>query len=399
MATPNTPLKSLLRMIWMVPVTAIPFAILFGTMSGGTMVYYRFAYLLSLIFGYCIWFTNWLIGWVLLPKLRDPAVPQKRRNALIGDGIWHASGSILGATLASLIIHLYVLPGFLGTGRSIALMLMFTLLFTALFMGFSYASMFYRQALQQARSEQELNMARRIQRSFLLSQFPQSPKIEVHAINVSSREVSGDFYDVVPSGNEKLLLAIADVSGKGVPAALLSSMLQASLRSQTHVDLGVGALLANINELVCDRTAPEQFATFFLARVDETTMTMAFSNGGHNPPMLLRADGSHEWLEKGGTVLGFLPEAVFEEGHVTLRPGDLVIMFTDGVTEAMGAGGEMYGEARLEQLVRGIDRRRGAPQIVEDILEGLRRHLGGREAGDDVTVLVMRVRENDPATG
>ncbi len=386
----RTPLQNLMRMLWTMPLMAIPFAVLFGTLSGSTLIHYAYAYVMAIIFGYCIGLANWAAGAFVVPRL-DTASAVKQRHALLGNGVWYVGASFLGAAAASLIIHLTILPNFLGSGRSVALIVMFTFLFTALFMGFSYARTFYRQALQQARAEQELNMARRIQRSFLLSQFPQSPKIQVHAVNVSSREVSGDFYDVVASGEARMLLAIADVSGKGVPAALLSSMLQASLRSQAHAGMRVAEQLANINGLVCDRTAPEQFATFFLARIDEEAMTLEYANGGHNPPLLLRADGSVELLEKGGTVLGFLPDAAFEQGTAPLRPGDLIVMYTDGVTEAVGPDGGMFGEDRLEALLRGLDRSRSAREIVEDVLEGLRRHLGGREAGDDVTVLVVRV--------
>lgn len=387
----RTPRQNLLRMLWTMPIVAIPFALLFGTLSGASLVHYEYAYALALVFGYCIGLANWAVGAWIMPRRMAEAAAAGRRRSLFGHTPWYVGASFLGAAAASLIIHLTILPNFLGDGRSVALIAMFTVLFTAMFMGFSYARTFYRQALEQARAEQELNMARRIQRSFLLSQFPSSPKIQVHAINVSSREVSGDFYDVVASGEGRMLIAIADVSGKGVPAALLSSMLQASLRSQAHASMRVAELLANINTLVCDRTAPEQFATFFLARIDEAAMTIEYANGGHNPPLLLRADGAMEALEKGGTVLGFLPEAAFEQGVTPLRAGDLIVMYTDGVTEAVGEGDEMFGEQRLEALVRSLDRRRGAREIVEDVVEGLRRHLGGREAGDDVTVLVVRV--------
>jgi serine phosphatase RsbU (regulator of sigma subunit) len=394
----RTPLQGLVRMAWTMPLLGLPFALLFGTMSGGTFAHYRYAYAMALVYGYAIGLCNWTLGALVLPRIRGPK-PRNQQGAMVREGVWYTATSLFGAAVASLIIHFTILPGYLGDGREIALIAMFTLLFTAMFLGFSYARVFYRQALQQARAEQELNMARRIQRSFLLSHFPKSPRIEVHALNVSSREVSGDFYDVVPSGSDKMLLAVADVSGKGVPAALLSSMLQAALRAQSHAGMTVAQQLANINVLVCDRTAPEQFATFFLARVDEASMTMTYANGGHNPPILFHRDGTHELLEKGGTVLGFLPDATFDEATVPLRPGDLAIVYTDGVTEAVGAADEMFGEERLEALVRGLDPSRGAREIVEDILAGLRRHLGGREAGDDVTVLVMRVLDGGSGTG
>ena len=118
--------------------------------------------------------------------------------------------------------------------------------------------------------------------------------------------MSGDFYDVVVAGEDSYLLAIADVAGKGVPAALLSSMLQASLRTQAMTSSGVGDVLSNINTLVYRSTAVQQFATFFLARIEERTMRMAFSNAGHNFPVVFRRGGERVMLERGGTVVGGL---------------------------------------------------------------------------------------------
>src|SRR6185369_2760707 len=134
-------------------------------------------------------------------------------------------------------------------------------------------------------ADQELTLARRIQRSFLLESFPQRPRLEVHATNISSREVSGDFYDVVPVADNGLLLAVADVSGNGVPAALLSSMLQASVRTQAGATPSVSAMMGRINSLACQRTATGQFATFFLAWIDERTMRLHYTNAGHNQPI------------------------------------------------------------------------------------------------------------------
>src|SRR5262249_18368757 len=137
-----------------------------------------------------------------------------------------------------------------GTWREFAVFGMFTVLFSILFSAIAYAYFYYQKSLERARAEQELSLARRIQRSFLLSQFPPMPRLELHAVNTSSKEVGGDFYDYVPAGDGTFLLAVADVSGKGVPAALLTSMLQASLRTQAGTVSSVASILGNVNHLV-----------------------------------------------------------------------------------------------------------------------------------------------------
>src|SRR5258708_11582203 len=206
---------------------------------------------------------------------------------------------------------------------------------------------FYGEALARARSEEELNLARRIQRSFLLSSFPQRSGLEVHALNVSSKQCSGDFYDVVPAGDGAVLLCIADVSGKGVPAALLSSMLQASLRTQAPLLQPVGAMIENVNGMLCQGVGNGQFATMFLARIDEATMKLQYVNAGHNPPVLVRADGSRLLLEAGGAMGGSFEGVAFEQAEVALAPGDRPGVYTDGGSEAMNARMGMYADHRV----------------------------------------------------
>jgi hypothetical protein len=380
------------QLLWRIPLIALPMAGFFGTITGGTWLHYVVSYQASLIFGYSIGLGHWVIHTFVLPRV-NASRPPGSRTEWIEDGAWFTGVSLLGAAIASVIIHFTVIPGFLGSGRAIASVMMFSTMFTILFGGIFFAITFYRQSLARARAEQELHMARRIQRSFLLSQFPRRPRLEVHALNVSSNEVSGDFYDVVPATDNAFLIAVADVSGKGVPAALLSSMLQASLRTQAMTGVPVAGMLQTINGLVHDRTTPEQFATFFLARVDETRMELTYSNAGHNHPLVFRRDGSQERLDRGGTVIGVLPDAGFEEASCELRTGDVIVLYTDGLSEAENGDGSMLGEDGLVSMMAALPRDLAAREIAEGLLAGLQRHLGGRPAGDDVTLLVMRVLE------
>lgn len=306
----------------------------------------------------------------------------------------HASASILGAAVAAVLIHLTLAPGFLGSGRNILVVSAFTLLFLVLFTGVIYAVVFYQHAVARARTDEELKVARRIQSAFLPSLFPDLGRLDVHALNISSKEVSGDIYDVVAEGEDKVLLAIADVSGKGMPAALLSSMLQASLRTQAgaaQAPESAAQVLANINRLVVKSTAVEQFATFFLARVDLRTLRMSYANAGHNYPLLMRAGGERLWLDQGGIVLGIMDPAGYENAQVELAAGDRLVFYTDGVSEAQDERGEFFGEERLCDLIESLPAGLTAREISERVIARLREFLDGVEAGDDITLLVMRV--------
>jgi sigma-B regulation protein RsbU (phosphoserine phosphatase) len=168
-------------------------------------------------------------------------------------------------------------------------------------------------------------------------------------------------------------------------------MLQASLRTQAHSIPSVAAIMGNINRMVYRSTTVQQFATFFLARVDERRMRLAFTNAGHNFPLVFRRGGERVTLERGGTVVGVLEDAAFEEGEMDLRAGDRVVMYTDGVSEAANAAGELFGEERLIALIDALPADLPARDVVDRILGGVRAFLDGVEAGDDITVMVLRV--------
>lgn len=386
------PFANLLKRLLWTPVTAIPFALFFGTLMGRGPSDYVGAYLISLIMAFGISLTLWATEYGLMPVLERRGIVGKNSPGFLVP-IYYVVAGVIGTYLSALVIHFTIFPQLLGTVRSIVVMGMFAVLFAALFTGIAMAIHYYKESLTRARAEQELTLARRIQRSFLLTQFPELPRIELHALNLSSKEVSGDFYDVVPDGQGGWLLAIADVAGKGVPAALLTSMLQASLRTQAGVTRSVAAILANINRLVYRSTAENQFATFFLAHVDESNLRLSFSNAGHNWPIVFRDDGQREFLVKGGVVVGILEDASFEESSVALKPGDRLVFYTDGVSEAQAPSGELFGEERLYELIASLPRELSAHEVTDRIVARVNEFLGGAEAGDDITLMVLRVRE------
>ena len=383
---------SFVTLLWRTPLWAVPFGLFFGTLYGARPAAYRDAYILSLHFAYVISLFIWGTEHFVLPRIHRPT-PAGRKPPLWIYPVTYSATAVFGTFIAALIAHFTFLPGWLGNPRAILLLAMFSVLFSGLIMGIVSAVTFYREVIDKVKAEEEMNLARRIQRSFLLTSFPQRPRFEVHAVNLSSKQVSGDFYDVVPAGDHACLLAIADVAGKGVPAALLSSMLQASLRTQANHERSVAAILENINTLVYRSTSVHQFATFFLARLEEDTMRLDFSNAGHNHPIVFRRSGGREMLVRGGVVVGILEDARFEEETMTLEPGDRLVLYTDGVTEAANRRGELYGEERLHELVSALPHDLTSEQVTDRILEGVRAHLGGIDAGDDITLMVLRVLE------
>ncbi len=400
---PKTPLRQFVDILWKAPLWAVPFALFFGTLYGnGRRDVYLAAYLVSLVMAYVISVCTWLAEHVVVPALRRRA-PEVVGRIPFAEALIYMATSIGGAYVGGLIIRFTFVPTFFGTWREVLTFGMFTALFAVLFSAIAYALYFYRQSLERARSEQELNLARRIQRSFLPSRFPKTPRFDLHAVNISSKEVSGDFYDVVAAGDGTILLAVADVSGKGVPAALLTSMLQASLRTQAGNVASVSRILGNVNRLVYRNTveqqqatgpAVQQFATFFLALADERGARLSFSNAGHNFPVVYRRSGERVTLERGGTVIGILEDIEFEEGVVELQPGDRVLLYTDGISEAANESGEMFGEDRIHACLEALPDSLSAREIVDQLIARVRGFLDGVEANDDMTVMVLRVLES-----
>jgi sigma-B regulation protein RsbU (phosphoserine phosphatase) len=250
-----------------------------------------------------------------------------------------------------------------------------------------------RDRVAVARVEEELNLARQIQRTSLLSEFPVIPRCDVHALYQPSRHVGGDFYDVVATGDGGYFVAIADVSGKGMPAALLSAMLQASLRTQAAGSAPVDEILVNINSLLYRSTAIQQFATFFLARLDGARLHLTFCNAGHNYPVVLRRGGKRIFLDRGGTILGILEQTPYERVEMGLSPGDVLVLYTDGVSEAMNALGQEFGEERIADVVEAMPRELTAKEMAARLFASLGEFLDGVEPQDDITILVLRVPE------
>jgi serine phosphatase RsbU (regulator of sigma subunit) len=239
------------------------------------------------------------------------------------------------------------------------------------------------------RLESELELARRIQQRLLPAEPPSIPGLEIAGRSEPAREVGGDYYDHFDLGQGRVLLVIADVSGKGVPAALLMSGFRASLMSQDAQSLGPERLAERVNEFLHRSVETGKFVTAFLGFVDAASGRIVYANAGHNPPVLLRKDGRVEWLAAGGVVLGIMPHFRFESGEATIEPGDLLALYTDGVTEGQNAAGELWGDDRLIEALRRLAARPAA-EAAEALVREVRAFEGEAGAADDVTVLMAR---------
>lgn len=239
--------------------------------------------------------------------------------------------------------------------------------------------------------EREFAEARAIQEKLLPREIPQMAGYEIAAASQSARIVGGDYFDVLPFEEDAMGICIADVAGKGMPAALLMSNLQAAVRGISSSSLPPDLLCARLNSVVYKNTASDRFITFFYAQLNGASGRLHYANAGHNAPFLVRRDGTHARLAEGGGVLGVFAEQNFSAGTVQLAPGDRVILFTDGVTEACDPTGEEFGEGRLLRILEeGRTLRAGELQekILGTVAEFSRAHWT-----DDVTLLVLAVCE------
>jgi len=240
---------------------------------------------------------------------------------------------------------------------------------------------------RQRLDEMELEDARDIERRLLPKEIPQLPGYDMAAAWQPASAVGGDYFDVLKFGERRAGLCIADVIGKGLPAALLMSNLQAAVRAAGTETAQPVQLSAKLNRIVSGNLAPGKFITFFYGLLDAAERRLAYTNAGHNAPVLMRRDGSHVRLEEGGAALGVFESWGYEHGQVDLASGDRLLLFTDGVTEAVNVKGEEYGEDRLIQLLR-ENRALGAFELQKTIMLAVNEFSGGTPR-DDATLIVV----------
>jgi len=271
---------------------------------------------------------------------------------------------------------------------------------------------------EKQRLENELVIAQEVQAQLFPKEVSQLESLEVHGFCRPARTVSGDYYDFLTVNSEKLILAAGDVSGKGISAALLMATIHSAVRAYSMVgmpllrepvavgaaagsgmmlasgvegvEVSPGALLALLNHQLYESTPQEKYATLFLAVYDGNSRKLTYSNGGHLPPVVISQDGSIRRLEDGGMVVGLFDHVSFEEGSEQLRPGEIFVAYSDGITEPENDFGE-FGEQRLVDLVR-EHRTRPLAEITELVTAAVDDWIGDQEQPDDITLVLARAR-------
>jgi sigma-B regulation protein RsbU (phosphoserine phosphatase) len=247
---------------------------------------------------------------------------------------------------------------------------------------------------QRQRLENEISIAREVQDQLFPRTLPQIPGVEIEAICKAARAVSGDYYDFIQLSPTHLAIAIADISGKGISAALLMASLQAALRSQVLVagseTMSTAELVSRLNKHLVRNTGDDRFATFFIAVYDSAARNLRYTNAGHLPSFLISKDSALH-LDKGGMVLGVVEDYCYEEGAVLVPPDSLLVGYSDGLVEPENVYGEEFGIRRLQQAA--IHVQGATPQVVaESLMTAAEEWAGTPEQADDMTVIVARLR-------
>jgi serine phosphatase RsbU (regulator of sigma subunit) len=251
-------------------------------------------------------------------------------------------------------------------------------------------SRLYQESVEKQRLEEEMNIARSIQRELLPRDFPRGKDFEFSAYSEPSRQVGGDYFDFIMTPRKTYGLVVGDASGKGMPAALLISQIQAAIRSEVRHESHLGQVLCNVNDLIQQSSDSEKFATLFLAEFDPRTKILRYSNAGHNYPIVVSEQKSHQRLDRGGTVLGAFADVGYDQGEVQLRENDVLLFYTDGLNEATDDNDQQYGEERIMELItkhRDLTPREIERKIVDDV----RSFAGSDNLQDDMTLVILKV--------
>lgn len=235
----------------------------------------------------------------------------------------------------------------------------------------------------------DLDQAADIQRKFLPSAPPEVPGADIAGYNAPCRTVGGDYYDFFSYENGRVAMALGDVSGKGMPASLMMMQLQGSVQVLADEPEDLGVTMTRINKITCAKCPSNRFITFFFCVMDPGTGRVAYANAGHNPPFLVRANGEIIMLPGGGPPLGIVRSATFAEQRCEMNQGDVLVLYSDGVTEAQSPNEEEFGEDRFEALLKAnLDK--SAEEIVNTVNEALTEWAEGGHAADDITMVVAK---------
>ncbi|MFZ5518844.1 MAG: GAF domain-containing SpoIIE family protein phosphatase [Candidatus Zhuqueibacterota bacterium] len=248
----------------------------------------------------------------------------------------------------------------------------------------------YKDKLEKQRMEEEISVAREIQRMLLPNKIPSGRNFDISAMNVPSKEVGGDYYDFLQWDDHHVGVAIGDISGKGIPGAMLMSNLQATFRASAWKSLTPAEIMKKVNNQISHTTSPEKYATFFYGILDARALTFTYTNAGHNYPIFKKHNGQYCHLTGGGLIVGVQPDFDYEETSIQLEPGDTLVFYTDGITEALNPSTEEFGEKKLLHIIL-QSAHRTAEELRNYIYEEVTRFTGGESQYDDLTLIVLRV--------
>ena len=239
---------------------------------------------------------------------------------------------------------------------------------------------------------QELELASEIQQRMLPKSDPQVDGYDIKGLSLPAQEVGGDYYDFINQDTNHLALCLGDISGKGLPAALLMSNLQATVRSQALSKHPPVECLGLSNKLLFQSTAANKFATLFYGQLHLHSHEFNYGNAGHNRPFLVKANGVAETLQTADLALGLIGEVVYREDNLCFEPGDMLVIYSDGITEAIDALGDQFGEQRLLELIK-MQRQHNADKIVTSVFQAVKDHIGGTTQEDDMTLVIIKRKE------
>jgi sigma-B regulation protein RsbU (phosphoserine phosphatase) len=247
----------------------------------------------------------------------------------------------------------------------------------------------HQALIEKNKLERELSIAREIQRSFLPRNEPPLSGFEVAGINLPSRLVSGDYYDFIKIVEGQWGLVIGDVSGKGIPASLIMASFRASLLAEIRNNYSIRTIMSKVNRLLWESTDANQFVTAFYGVLDECRRILTYCNAGHNPVLLIHQDGSWIKLETGGLILGAFAHSTYQESYLEIRPHDVLLLYTDGVTEIYDQAEEEFGVDRLLELVKS-HRQLSAKELTALVQQQILEFALDKTIQDDFTVVILK---------
>ena len=251
--------------------------------------------------------------------------------------------------------------------------------------------MLHEQVVEKKRLQAQLEIARQVQLELLPDNDPEIENFDVSAYVFPTEEVSGDYYDWVRVFDDQIGIVVADAVGKGIPAALLMSFLRASLRFCAQIGYAPHIAFSKVSSLLRDSIEDNQFITAIYGILDSTNKTFVFSNAGHNPPLLIKPDGEYRYVEYGDMALGMFDDLHYHQHFIRFEPGQIMVIYTDGITEAVNPTGEEYGQERLaKRVLDGFDL--SAKQLIDHIRKGVDDFTERKFLDDDGTLFIVKAK-------